>query len=223
MSPRLPRSSAPPLDNDQMPTDPPAAQVPPDWAQIYEKHRPVMWKVAVAALHSSGRVKADALDVVNDAFISIMNNPPTAVANWEALLVTATLRRAKDRLGQAELRHTDLAPGKDDGEIDAFEPPPAEDTADVVIRQLQGAAVRARLMEAISVLPARQQEVVRLRIIDSEPIGAIATQLKTSSANVSQLLKNALRTITETLTPLDELSPADIDRIRPARGRKGEG
>lgn len=223
MRPRLPGRGDLALDNDQMPSETPATPVAHDWAQIYQQHRDAMWKVAVAVLHGSDRVRADAQDVVNDAFLSVMNSPPTEVANWQALLVKATVNKAKDRLGKAEYRHTELAPAKDDDDIDPVEPPPADDTADIVIRRLQAATARVHFMVATSTLPTRQQQIIRLRVLHSESIGSIASRLQTSSANVSQLLKKALHAIIETLTQLDEVEPDDIEHIRPSRRRKGDG
>jgi RNA polymerase sigma-70 factor (ECF subfamily) len=223
MRPRLPGFGDLALDNDQMPSEPPAAPVPHDWAQLYAQHRDAMWKVAVAVLHGSDRVQADAQDVINGAFLSVMNSPPAEVDNWEAFLVRATVNKAKDHLRKAEHRHTELAPAKNDDEIDSVEPPPADDTADIVIRRLQAATVRVRFMEAIDALPERQQHVVRLRILHSESIGSIATHLQTSPANVSQLLKKALQAITETLALLDEVNADDIEHIRPTRRRRGDG
>ncbi|WP_176731903.1 hypothetical protein [Micromonospora rhizosphaerae] len=42
----------------------------PDWPQLYEQHRPAMFRVAVAGLKAAGRSTVDALDIVHDAFNS---------------------------------------------------------------------------------------------------------------------------------------------------------
>lgn len=71
-------------------------------------------------------------------------------------------------------------------------------------------------------MTARQQQVARLRLFEEKPVTVIAAELGTSPANVSQLLKNALRHIAEALTELDEVDPVDVERLRPARRRGGD-
>ena len=131
-------------------------------------------------------------------------------------------RSLMDRLKSADSRHSQLMPPGEDGEPQSVEPPPAEDIAELVVRRAHAAGVRTRLLTILDGMTARQQQVARLRLFEEKPVTVIAAELGTSPANVSQLLKNALRHIAEALTELDEVDPVDVERLRPARRRGGD-
>lgn len=111
MSLRTPSTGRSAAQNDQVDSRPRPAPPVPDWSRLYEQHRPAMFRVAVAGLKAAGRSTVDALDIVNDAFYSIMKKPPDGeVDSWEGLLVKATLRKLMDRLKSADSRYSQLMP-----------------------------------------------------------------------------------------------------------------
>ena len=63
-----------------------------------------MYRVAARTLRSAGR-DAEAEDVVMNAMVSLMENPPQGVRNWEAMMVRVTRLRALDHLKSAAVKH----------------------------------------------------------------------------------------------------------------------
>lgn len=76
----------------------------PDWAALYDRHKDAMHRVAAKTLRDGG-ISDQAGDAVQDAMVSLMAAPPVEVRNWEAVMVTASKRRALDRLNSAAFRH----------------------------------------------------------------------------------------------------------------------
>lgn len=195
-----------------------ASEPAPDgvnWGQLYTEHRDAMFRVATAGLRAARRADIEAVDLVNEAFASVMSNPPAEVDDWEKFLITVTVRRFRDYLKSADHRHTYLAAGDDDAPI--VEPLPAEDTAEVAIRRVRASGTRDLLLHAMGSLTTRQQEVARLLLFDGLTAGEIASKLDTSSANISQLVKKSLARLEEVLVEFDGVETADIEQIRPTR------
>jgi RNA polymerase sigma factor (sigma-70 family) len=190
----------------------------PDWAQLYKDHRSAMYSTALGLLGSSR--STDAMDSVQNAFVSLMENPPAMVESWEALLVSTTKRRVLDHFDLAETRKAQLAGDSfaDDGYHN--EAPPTDDVADQVIRRADATAVQSQLRNILATLRPRQRDVAERRILHSMSVGEIAVELGSSQANVSQLLRKALARIAEVLENLD-VHPADIDAVQPTRQRRG--
>ncbi|PWK84592.1 RNA polymerase sigma factor (sigma-70 family) [Lentzea atacamensis] len=186
-----------------------------NWGQLYAEHRDAMFRVATAGLRAARRSDIEAVDLVNEAFTSVMSNPPAEVDDWEKFLITVTVRRFRDYLKSADHRHTYLAAGDDDAPT--VEPLPAEDTAEVAIRRVRASGTRDLLLHAMGSLTTRQQEVARLLLFDGLAVGAIAAKLDTSSANISQLIKKSLARLEEVLVEFDGVETADIEQIRPTR------
>src|SRR5580658_2970088 len=158
----------------------------PDWKRLYDEHHAAMFRVAAIGL-GHARANADPLDVVHDAFASVMRKPPANVDNWEALLIKATLRRVKDHHKRADQARTSPTIEGIDGELDACGKEWSEAIADQVMRQAHAASVRAQLREILDILSPQQREVATRRIIEGESVTAIAADLSTSAANVSKL------------------------------------
>lgn len=191
---------------------------PPNWSELYRQHQPAMYRFAAALLGSS-RV-AGPLDIVHDAFTSVMQNPPTGVDDWEALLIKVTKFRVFDHLKRADNKNTELA-DTTMGRGVQYDPASDDDVAHHVIRKAQAAAVRAQLQKILNNFSPQRRNVAELRILHSMPVTDIAAELNTSPANVSQLLRKALTDIAEQLMELD-VSPTDIDSLQRAR-RTGGG
>lgn len=186
-----------------------------NWGQLYAEHRDAMFRVAFAGLRAARRSDIEAVDLVNEAFTSVMSNPPAEVDDWEKFLITVTMRRFRDYLKSADHRHTYLVAGADDAPT--VEPLPAEDSAEVAIRRVRASGTRDLLLRAMGSLTTRQQEVARLLLFDGLTVGEIAAKLDTSSANISQLVKKSLARLEEILVEFDGVEPVDIEQIRPTR------
>jgi RNA polymerase sigma factor (sigma-70 family) len=197
-----------------------AEAMPPDWALLYEQHRAAMFRVAAAGLRGQ-RSNAAPLDMVHDAFVSVMRSPPTEVDNWEALLVLTTLRRVKDHHKRADQARTSLTTEGSEQELELMEGSTGEDIVDQVVRQANAVAVRAAFVEILGDLSTQQRDVLVRRIIEGKSVGMIAEELHTSAANVSQLLRKGLAEVVGLLQELD-VGRGDIAHIRPTR-RGGEG
>ena len=193
------------------------------WAEIYTQHRGAMYLVAVASLRAVRRGDADANDIVNEAFTSVMNSPPQDdVQDWRAFLNKATKNKVADYLKTAEHRISQLTPPAADGqEPDYVDPPGGEDPADVVTRRIHADLIRDRLVERITSLPTQQRRVLTLRIFESRTNAEIAVALGTTPANVSQLLKKGLSKIADLLEGLDGLDTTDLEKLRPSRHAGG--
>jgi RNA polymerase sigma factor (sigma-70 family) len=189
------------------------------WGRLYEDHRAAMLRVATAGLRGA-RVNADPLEIVHEAFTSLMTNPPAHVDNWQALLVRATLFRVKDHLKRADQAHSSLTTEGTDDELEACEADASEDIAEQVVRQAHAAGVRARLIEVLSGLSAQQREVARRRIFEDQAVTVMAAEMGTSWANISKLLRKALIQIVTVLQDLDVAS-ADIDDLQRTRHKGG--
>jgi len=189
-----------------------------EWAQLYNDHRSAMYHVALDLLGASR--STDAMDSVQNAFVSLMQNPPAVVENWEALLVSTTKRRVLDQLDLAESRKAQ--PAGDSFADDGYhnKAAPTDDVADEVTRRANATAVQSQLRNILASLSPRQRGVAERRILQSMSVGEIAVELGTSQANVSQLLRKALARIAEVLENLD-VHVADIDALQPTRPRGG--
>lgn len=190
-----------------------------DWAKLYSDHRSAMCAVAASSLPRWR--SADVIDVVNEAFASVMKNPPDSVDNWEAFLVRATKLRAIDYMKCADVKNVLLNDDDELYDILSSESLEVDGVADEAIRRLNAAAVRERLTDILDTLSPQQREVVERRVLHSMSVGLIAEALETSTANVSQLLRKGLMHVAEALHPL-EVNPADVDALRPRRGREAQ-
>ncbi len=165
---------------------------PPDWAALYRKHRDAMYRVAARNLRGSGR-EAEAEDVVTNAMVSLMENPPQSVKNWEAMMVKATRLRALDHLKSAAVRHasgTELV--DDDGAVQtAIE----DDVIEAVDRERAAAAA----WDKLSLLDERHRRIAWEYIAKGRPRDAVAAELGVSPARVSQMATKALRELKEAL------------------------
>ena len=167
---------------------------PPDWAALYAKYRDKMWGSAARILREAGR-ESETEDVVHEALHSLMESPPTAVRNWEAVLVATAKRRAIDLVRSARVRH-------DGGEIPddaanelASDEFLADDVAAAVDRQRAGALV----WDALGDLDGRDRQVVWERIVHQRSLRDLADEFDLSEGRISQITKKALETLHEAL------------------------
>ena len=160
--------------------------VPPDLSALYLRHREAMHKVAASVLHEVGHASESGA-AVHDAIISIMASPPQNVRNWEAFLITATKRKALDRVRSAAVRHAGpefaeaIHDRPDDSDI-------AEDVADAIDRQ----ELARHVWDCLSVLDERHRKVVWETVALERPRSEVAAELKVSPARVSQMTTRSL-------------------------------
>lgn len=160
----------------------------PDWAVLYAKHRGAMHRVAAAELRSAG-LADHANDVVQQAMASLMTSPPRSVRSWEGLLISTVKRRAWDLLGSAAVRHAGPELPADHGGRD-------EDcTAEVALAVLDRQRRIETVQQLLRVLDERHRKVAWDYLALDRPRKEVAAELGVSPARVSQMAKEALKTL----------------------------
>jgi RNA polymerase sigma factor (sigma-70 family) len=89
----------------------------PDIPALYEKHRDAMYRVARSMLRHEDQHRAE--DVMQEAVLSVLRNPPEGVRNWEALFVQVVKRKVWDLWKSSAHKHEllvfdDVAPLEDE-------------------------------------------------------------------------------------------------------------
>lgn len=159
--------------------EPPPAQVLPDLAALYVRHRDVLWRVTQRQLPRHMHDRAG--EVINDVFAKLQGNPPTEpVENWEAYLITLVRRRA---ISVCRKEH-----------VDRYGSFPAEDGAAFGV--WDGASERANeqsVKKMLMLLEPRRRRILEQVVIADRPAKALAAELGISEGRVSQLKTDALR------------------------------
>lgn len=168
---------------------------PPDWAALYLKHRDAMYRVAAHTLRSAGR-EADAEDVVTNAMVSLMENPPQGVKNWEAMMVKVTKLRALDHLKSAAIKHASGVGVSDCLDHDGAREFTVEDD---VIEAVDRQRAAAHASDKLSILDERHRHVAREYVAKGRPRDEVAAELDVSPARVSQMATKALKQLKEAL------------------------
>ncbi|MEV0048769.1 sigma-70 family RNA polymerase sigma factor [Nocardia rhamnosiphila] len=158
----------------------------PDWAALYQAHRRAMFLKARQVLHEAGLVD-QAMDVVQDAFESLLKSPPTEeIHNWEAFLVKVAGNKATDRLRSAAFRHS--GPELDEQEHDIST---AGDLADEVAEAVDDRRAGAQVWDALAVLNVTQRKVAWEYLALQRPRKEVAEELRVTPARVSQIASKA--------------------------------
>lgn len=166
----------------------------PDLGALYLRHRDAMHRVAASVLREAG-LASQAGDAVQDAFVSIIASPPNNVQNWEAFLVTAAKRKALDRIGSADVRHT----GPELIESDHDRVDAGIDIAEDVTAELDQKNRAAIAWDCLSVLDDRDRKVVWEIAGLGRPRAEVADEIRVSPGRVSQLVGRALARLREEL------------------------
>ena len=139
-----------------------------------------------ALLRYAGRLLGDhdrARDIVQDTFVKLMAQPPASVAGHEAeWLFTVCRHRALDIL-RKEGRMNHFEEGETE-RLRAPDPRPGE--------ELEKEEMRATLLELIDRLPARQQELIRLKFQNGFSYKEISRITALSVSNVGFLIHTAV-------------------------------
>lgn len=165
---------------------------PPDWAALYQKHRDAMYRVAARTLRGAGR-EAEAEDVVTNAMVSLMENPPQGVENWEAMMVKVTRLRAFDHLKSAAVKHASGA------ELSDHDGAAAVSVEEDVIEAVDRQRAAARAWDKLSLLDERHRIVAWEYVAKERPRDEVAAELGVSPARVSQMATKAMKQLKEAL------------------------
>lgn len=171
--------------------------IPQDLGALYLRHREAMHKVAASVLREASRA-SEAEDAVQDAIVSIMASPPGNVRNWEAFLVTATKRKALDRIRSAEVRHAgpELVEAVQDRADDSDL---AEDVADVMDQQERA----RRAWNCLEELDERHRKVIWEIAALERPRSEVAAAMNVSPARVSQMTTRSLALLREVMRRME--------------------
>jgi RNA polymerase sigma-70 factor (ECF subfamily) len=156
-----------------------------------------MYGVARLVLGQARRLDA-VDDVVQQAIVSLMGSPPTAVRSWEAIMVTAVKRRAIDYLRSAAVIYS----GPEFEE--RHDRPTDEDLADDVAEFLDRRATAAVAREKVELLDPRMREVVWEYIIHEKARASVAERMNVSPGRISQMAKQALEELRDILKSEEE-------------------
>lgn len=165
----------------------PVAGTRPDLDDAYRQ----WWRPLVALALTVVRDRAEAEDLVQDAFVAVHRAPPRL--RDEAALA-AYLRQAVVNRGRSRLRHLAVAARHRAGQLD----PPVPGADERVLRR----AEHEQVADALRRLPDRQREVLALRFWSDTPDATIALLLGISEVGVRSAASRGLarlRTILEEL------------------------
>jgi RNA polymerase sigma factor (sigma-70 family) len=179
-----------------------------NWGQIYLECRPAM--IEAAAVRVLERPDLDAADVVHEAFVAVLRDPPGEEQDWAEFLVALTTGLC---LGRAAPSVTVSGEDADEDAVAGAE----EDAAVVAIRRVVASEVRHRILGVMNYMTERQREITRLRLFEGLSVGEIAARVNTSSSNVSQIVIRCLAKLAPILTQCDSFDHHDLERVRPPR------
>jgi RNA polymerase sigma factor (sigma-70 family) len=163
--------------------------------------------IATASWHVRERPDLDAADVVHDAFVAALSEPPTDEPDWQEYLVRL-IAEVCARCPQRILDETGLP----DLDLEADDDPEA-----IAVRRLRAREIRLRVVRVMDYMTDRQREITRLRLFDGLSVGEIATMVDTSSSNISQIVIRCLTKLAPILIQLDLLNEHDLEHMRPPR------
>lgn len=170
------------------------SDVPPDFGAIYSLNQGAMYRNAVSVLRSAGR-ESEAMEVVQEAALSVMASPPEEVKNWTALLISTTRRRALDVVKAARVRRTDAA-------VDVEETASAQttDIADEVAGAIDLEADKATLYAALDTLEERERHIVWETCAMKRSNVEVAEEFDLTPGRISQIKLGALKKLTMKMT-----------------------
>jgi RNA polymerase sigma-70 factor (ECF subfamily) len=181
------------------------------FASLVRRHQAPLYNFAFRHL----RVQAVAEDVVQDAFVRVVQNAAEFKheARFTTWLYTITRNLCIDQLRKRALRkHPSLdeaKPGKHGEEGDG--PTLGEQTADTrasVEREATGTELKVRIAQAVETLPEEQREVFLLREVANLPFKEIASVTGVPENTVKSRMRYALERLQQTLSEYEEYARA---------------
>lgn len=165
----------------------------PNIGALYLEHREKLIRAAASVLLRSFKLRDGDLDVVQQVFLELQENPPdVTVDNWEAFLVRRTNLRAID---YGRKQHVKKWGGSvEDKDFDAADPASGDDIAEVdsaIDTEIGMRDVRAAMAE----LSDRERHVIQRLELDGAIRDEVATDLGVTPPRISQIRKVALEKI----------------------------
>ena len=178
------------------------------FASLVRRHQKPLYNFALRHL----RIQALAEDVVQDAFVRVVQNAAEFKheARFTTWLYTITRNLCIDQLRKRALRkHPSLDQGKpgDEGEG----PTLGEQTADArasVEREATGSELKERIARAVEALPDEQREVFLMREVANLPFKEIAEITGVPENTVKSRMRYALERLQQALCAYEEYARA---------------
>ena len=166
----------------------------PAQRELFERYRTVAYRVA----HRITRREADALDVVQDAFIKAFERLANfkGDSRFKTWLLRIVTNRALDIVRQRKVRLAVSLSGGDDASID----PPAERGVVSPSERLEREELAVRAKAALDRLPPDQRAVLALYATGEMTYGEIAEVLDIPPGTVMSRLYHARRKMQEMLS-----------------------
>jgi len=174
----------------------------PDIAALYEKHRDAMYRVARSMLRGDDEHHAE--DVVQEAVLSVLRNPPMNVESWEALFVQAVKRKVYDLWKSSVHRHErlvfdDAVPFEDELGGDDLGIDPAVVIEEIREREAAVAHVRRALAELERTDPEAAHSYRQVKEL-GRTSRDVAVAMGVSDSRVRQHVMRARKKLRETLS-----------------------
>jgi RNA polymerase sigma factor (sigma-70 family) len=174
-----------------------------DWDHVYKKYWSAM--VRTADRYVRERPDLDAADIVHDAFVAAISEPPADEPDWQEYLTRLITEACSDCPQQ-------IPCGLSTPDLVAVDDPEA-----MAVRRVRAGEVRQRVVRVMGYMTERQREITRLRLFEGLSVGEIAAKVDTSSSNISQIVIRCLTKLTPILIQLDLLNQRDVEYMRPPR------
>jgi RNA polymerase sigma factor (sigma-70 family) len=174
-----------------------------NWEDIYKKYWSAMMATATWCVRE--RPDLDAADIVHDAFVAAISEPPVDEPDWHEYLNRLMQEACADCPQRILIGLTAPAPSQD------------EDPETMAVRRVGADEVRQRVLRVMAYMTERQREITRMRLFEGLSVGEIAELVDTSPSNISQIVIRCLTKLTPVLLHLDLLNQHDIEYMRPPR------
>ena len=180
------------------------------FAALVRRHQTPLYNFSLRHL----RVQSAAEDVVQDAFVRVVQNAAEFKheARFTTWLYTIARNLCIDQLRKRALRkHPSLDQGTSSSGEEGDGPTLGEQTADSrasVERDATGTELKERIAKAVETLPDEQREVFLLREVANLPFKEIATVTGVSENTVKSRMRYALEKLQQALSEYEEYARA---------------
>ncbi|MFC4856841.1 sigma-70 family RNA polymerase sigma factor [Actinophytocola glycyrrhizae] len=179
---------------------------PLNWEQIYTEHHPALLDAATRAFR--GGPDREAADVVSEAFVALLSEPPETEPDWRVFLTELIAGMSVENRELPATTSIDHAP---------VDPELVEDAAAIALRRVSAGELRQRILRVMCYMTERQRQITRLRLFEGLSVGEIAAVMNTSSSNISQIVIRCLAKLQPVLTQFDHIDERELERVRPPR------
>ncbi|TWD75074.1 RNA polymerase sigma factor (sigma-70 family) [Kribbella amoyensis] len=170
-----------------------------DIAAQYLKHKDAMFRVAHSLLRQDDRHLAE--DIVQEAVLSLVRNPPSSVESWGGLFVQTVKRKIFDLWKSSARTHErlvidDATPLEDEPDGDHQDLDPAVVVAEIDEREARAVLVRASLAELARTDPEGARILWEVKALERTS-GEVATEMGVSASRVRQHIMRARKKLAE--------------------------